>query len=177
MVVTILANCKLFWKPILEALLFIPFLSHPPPAITIYTDSTYARDLLLGLALPSSNHDLVHLLLERLSEVATRIPIAIVKVKGHSGQEGNDRADSLAARGVHSSSFLGRYSSFPPTSPPSLPNPLLTWFTSSLWISKQNTWSHPYREQPLLHSQENQLSSANLTFLLPLMRRLQHSTL
>ena len=76
MAVTILNTGEL--QTILEALLFIPVVSHPLPAITTYTDSKYARDLLLGLALPSSNHDLVHLLLEQLSEVAARIPIAIV---------------------------------------------------------------------------------------------------
>ena len=58
------------------------------------------------------------------------MPVAVVKVKGQSGNLGNDRADSNAARGTTSSSNLGRYASFPPSPPILPPDPLTRWFSS-----------------------------------------------
>ena len=50
-------------QAILEALLLLPFLPAHTSAITLHTDSKYAYDLLLGLAIPSANPQLANLLL------------------------------------------------------------------------------------------------------------------
>ena len=123
-------------QAVLEALLFLPYLPTYPTAITLHTDSTYVHDLLLGLSLPSTNHDLVNLLLNHLNDISTRIHISIVKVKGHSGNAGNDRADANAARGINSSTRNGRYTTFPPALLPVASDPLPAWF-STLSLSQQ----------------------------------------
>ena len=130
-------------QAILEALLLLPFLPAHTSAITLHTDSKYAYDLLLGLAIPSANPQLANLLLATFTHITSQMPVAVVKVKGHSGNLGNDRADSNAARGTTSSSNLGRYASFPPSPPILPPDPLTRWF-SSLPLPAQTVWSALY---------------------------------
>ena len=71
-----------------------------------------------------------------LNAFSTQIRISVVKVKGHSGNVGNARADANAARGVTSSTRLGRYCIFPGSLAPLPPDPLSTWF-SGLSLSQQ----------------------------------------
>ena len=63
-------------QAILEALLLLPFLPAHTSAITLHTDSKYAYDLLLGLAIPSAN--------AIFTQITSQMPVVVVKVQGHS---------------------------------------------------------------------------------------------
>ena len=76
--------------------------------IDIHTDSLLVYKLAHDLITPSCHQELVTHLRQLLS-IVSRFDLAILKVAGHSGNAGNERADALAARGVHSSSDIGRH--------------------------------------------------------------------
>ena len=98
-------------QAILEALDFV--LRHPAKfsnlPIDIYTDSLLVYKISHDLVIPSAHPELVAHLRQLLSLVSSRFDLSVLKIAGHSGHEGNERADALAARGVHSSSSLGRH--------------------------------------------------------------------
>ena len=76
--------------------------------IDIHTDSLLVYKISHDLIIPSAHPELVAHLRQLLSLVSSRFDLSVLKIAGHSGHEGNERADALAARGVHSSSNLGR---------------------------------------------------------------------
>ena len=49
--------------------------------------------------------------------------VSLEKVKAHTGDPGNERADKNAAKGVHSRTNSGRFAQFPCSPPPPLPIP------------------------------------------------------
>ena len=76
--------------------------SHGIKRINFYTDSQLAYDFLHGLSIPKQHHYLLTLL--------PQIQISLKKVKGHAGQQGNERADLLAKQGTTTASNKGRHS-------------------------------------------------------------------
>ena len=93
------------------------FLRFPTFALHLqfYVDSQYAIDVLLGTSAPIDNILLVSNLRSHFSILSSRFPTSIFKVQSHVGIEGNERADTLAAQGVLSTSFLqGRFLQSPP---------------------------------------------------------------
>ena len=84
--------------------------------VTIYTDSQYAQSLLLSSSTPVSHHQLVILAQQYFTALRTVYRVHLLKVPSHEGIPGNELADSLAKRGVHSSGKLGRFSTTSSTS-------------------------------------------------------------
>ena len=78
--------------------------------ITIFTDSEYARRLILGDSLPNTHHQLVTLAQQYYTALRTIHYVTLSKVAGHSGVIGNELADSLAKKGVTEYGSLGRFS-------------------------------------------------------------------
>ena len=68
--------------------------------IVIHTDSSYARNILLGKWAARQNKTLCMLAKVLLHRLMTLIPVHLVWVRGHSGTFGNDEADSLATDGL-----------------------------------------------------------------------------
>ena len=116
---------------LMEALDFVgTFVSHG--SVAIYTDSEYSLNLLLGLSSPTVSVRLAAALLANWTHYSRRMDIHIFKVAGHSGIEGNENADRLAALALSPLApvnFTGRFSSIPPRPLRtfSLP-PTPTWF-------------------------------------------------
>ena len=77
--------------------------------IYIYTDSQLAYDFLHGLSIPTTHLQLLTKIRILLDHLLADIQISLLKIKGHSGHDGNDRADTLAKAGVTSSSHIGRH--------------------------------------------------------------------
>ena len=98
-------------QAVIEALDFI--IRHPSKftnlPIDIHTDSLLVYKIAHDLVTSSCHHELVAHLRQLLSLVSFRFDLSVLKIAGHSGHEGNERADALAARGVHSSSNIGRH--------------------------------------------------------------------
>ena len=69
------------------------------PAI-IWFDSTYAHDVLTGTPTPTANQELIDEGQRVLERVKTKRLICWAKVRGHSGNLGNDYADHLAEQGA-----------------------------------------------------------------------------
>jgi ribonuclease HI len=67
---------------------------------TIHYDSTYAFNAVTGASNGEANNALCHKARQIFVEANTRRPIDFVKVKGHSGNMGNDHADFLAEQGA-----------------------------------------------------------------------------
>ena len=78
--------------------------------INLFTDSQLAYDFLHGLSIPKHHQYLLTQIRILIDHLLPHIQIALIKVKGHAGHEGNERADRLAKAGVTSSSNLGRHS-------------------------------------------------------------------
>jgi ribonuclease HI len=65
--------------------------------VRIFTDSNYAYGLLACNWKPRKNRELV----ERIRRQIARFPdLQLIKVKGHAGEEGNERADFLATEAI-----------------------------------------------------------------------------
>ena len=84
--------------------------------VIIYTDSQYAQSLLLGSSTPVAHHQLVILAQQYFTALRTVYRVHLLKVPSHEGIPGNELADRLAKKGVHSSGKLGRFSTTPSTS-------------------------------------------------------------
>jgi ribonuclease HI len=67
--------------------------------VRLYTDSSYAYGLLVLGWKAKKNMDLVERIRRTVSEFAD---LSILKVKGHAGNEGNERADRLATSAITS---------------------------------------------------------------------------
>ena len=78
--------------------------------INLFTDSQLAYDFLHGLSIPKHHQYLLTQIRILIDHLLPHTQIALIKVKGHAGHEGNERADRLAKAGVTSSSNLGRHS-------------------------------------------------------------------
>ena len=98
-------------QAVIEALDFI--IRHPSKfsnlPIDIHTDSLLVYKIAHDLVTPSCHHELVAHLRQLLSLVSSRFDLSVLKIAGRSRHDGNERADALAARGVHSSSNIGRH--------------------------------------------------------------------
>ena len=107
----------------LEAIFFLLSQNTIPPHIMFCMDSTYVLDLLSGRAVPSQNLKLCALLLDYFHHLTSITKVSLEKVKAHTGDPGNERADKNAAKGVHSRTNSGRFAQFPCSPPPPLPIP------------------------------------------------------
>ncbi|CAK9016044.1 unnamed protein product [Durusdinium trenchii] len=84
-----------------EALLWLEK-EAPGPACapaTIWFDSTYAHDIITGISAPAANEELATTAVDIYRRISTLRVIQWCKVKGHSGNPGNDYADALADKG------------------------------------------------------------------------------
>ena len=79
-------------------------------SIDLYTDSLYVYNLCHDLIIPQAHPELTVQLRSYMTRALQHVDLAILKVKGHSGDEGNHRADRLAFQGVTSAANLGRHS-------------------------------------------------------------------
>ena len=59
-------------------------------------------------SIPTTHLQLLTKIRTLLDHLLADIQISLHKIKGHSGHDGNDRADNLAKAGVTSSSNIGR---------------------------------------------------------------------
>jgi ribonuclease HI len=87
--------------------------------IQICVDSQYVLDIIQDLSVPMTNVSIIEKLTELYYLCSTRIPIILEKVKSHTGIEGNERADRLAAMAIQDQPVLhslGRFSHNPPRS-------------------------------------------------------------
>ena len=66
--------------------------------IRIYTDSNYVCGLLMEGWKPKKNLELVNSIKELMSQFSD---MEIIKVKGHAGIEGNEKADRLATEAIN----------------------------------------------------------------------------
>jgi ribonuclease HI len=65
--------------------------------VEIHTDSTYCIGVLTRGWKPAMNQDLIHGIRELMGQFKH---LRVLKVKGHSGVQGNERADALATAGI-----------------------------------------------------------------------------
>ena len=80
---------------------------------TVYTDSQCALTLLLGSSIPTAHHQLVVLAQKYYTALRCCHRVSLRKVPSREGIPGNELADALAKRSVHSFGTLGRFSSSP----------------------------------------------------------------
>ena len=102
-------------KAIIELFDYLLYYS-PFPAIdqlTIFTDSQYVLSILQGDAVPITHHRLATVAQKYYTAIRCKYRTFLQKVSSHVGIPGNELADTLAKRGVHSRSSLGRFA--PPT--------------------------------------------------------------
>ena len=78
----------------------------PSTPAVIRFDSFYAANMVRGFWRPQGNHELITLCKQLLAAVRLRRAVFFVHVKGHTGDEGNERADSNANKGTRG---LGQY--------------------------------------------------------------------
>ena len=105
----------------LEAICYLLTQTPIPPHVVFYMDSMYVLDLLSGQAVPAQNLKLCALLLDYFYHLISLTNVSLQKVKAHTGDPGNERADQNAEKGVRSRTNLGRFAQFPCTPPPPLP--------------------------------------------------------
>jgi ribonuclease HI len=101
----------------LQALLelFDYFLRHPPSLpVLVYIDSSLTLDSVLGDSNPTVHPLLISNLRNHFSHLSKAHSIRLIKIKGHSDNEGNDRADQLAEQGSDYQCRIGRYAQDPP---------------------------------------------------------------
>jgi len=67
--------------------------------VRIYTDSKYVYSLLCEGWKAKKNTELIHAIKKLMSEFSD---IKIIKIKGHAGIDGNERADCLATHAIAS---------------------------------------------------------------------------
>ena len=77
--------------------------------ITIHTDSRWAINTIAGRWRSKSHHDLIQLA-KKLSKLGKTF---FQWIKGHSGQEGNERADALADKGKQTKTRRGTTAMIP----------------------------------------------------------------
>ena len=109
-------------KAIIELFDYLLYYS-PFPAIdqlTIFTDSQYVLSILQGDAVPITHHRLATVAQKYYTAIRCKYRTSLQKVSSHVGIPGNELADTLAKRGVHSRSSLGRFA--PPTLQSLTPN-------------------------------------------------------
>ena len=90
--------------------------SHGIKSINLYTDSQLAYDFLHGLSIPKQHLYLLTQIGRLIDHLLPQIQISLMKIKGHAGQQGNERADLLAKKGTTTASNIGRHS--PPSRAP-----------------------------------------------------------
>ena len=90
--------------------------SHGIKSINLYTDSQLAYDFLHGLSIPKQHLYLLTQIGRLIDHLLPQIQISLMKIKGHAGQQGNERADLLAKKGTATASNIGRHS--PPSRAP-----------------------------------------------------------
>jgi len=66
-------------------------------AVRLYTDSAYAHGVLTLGWKAKKNQALIHSIKARMAVLKD---LSIIKVKGHAGDEGNERADRLATAAI-----------------------------------------------------------------------------
>ena len=107
--------------------LFDFFLFHSPypglVQLVVYTDSQYVLSVVQGDARPTTPHQLVSRGQKHYTAVRRKYRATVLKISSHVGIPGNELADSLAKRGIHARSSVGRLSYIPvqPSSPPESP--------------------------------------------------------
>ena len=101
-------------------------------SLTIYTDSSYARNLILGSSLPATHPQLVSLAQQYYAALRCMFHVQLLSVPAHEGIPGNEIADRLAKQGVYSRCSIGRFSYVPAASlsPPEV------GFNVEEWTSK-----------------------------------------
>ena len=77
--------------------------------IDIYTDSLFVYNMAHDLNIPCAHTRLVQHLRSLLDLALHKFDLAILKIRGHAGHEGNERADRLAFLGVTAASNIGRH--------------------------------------------------------------------
>ena len=97
--------------------------------VTIYTDSQFVYDIFREDSNPTSHPELIALIRGLFFRLLTFTRVALVKVRSHAGNVGNDRADSLAKKGVTFNNGVGRHS--PPQRGP-LPPLISTFWPSAI---------------------------------------------
>ena len=78
-----------------------------------FSDSSVTLDALFGDSNPAVHPLLITNLRHHFSQLPKAHSIKLIKVKGHSGNEGNDRAGQLAEHGSEYQCKIGRYSQDP----------------------------------------------------------------
>ena len=93
--------------------------------VTIYTDSQFVYDIFHENSNPTSHPELVDLIRGLLFRLLRLTRVSLVKVRSHVGNIGNDRADSLAKKGVTGNFGVGRHA--PPQRGPLPPLVSTSW--------------------------------------------------
>ena len=113
-------------------------------AVVVHTDSQYAQSLLLGSSTPVAHHQLFILAQQYFTALRTFYRVGLLKVPSHEGIPGNELADRLAKKGVHSSGKLGRLSTTPSASlrPPEIGFNEANW--TLLPVTSQDDFLHSH---------------------------------
>ena len=129
-------------KALIELFDFLLYYSGYPPgsSLTIYTDSSYAKNLLLGSSLPATHPQLVALAQQYFAALRSTFYVLLLSVPAHQGVPGNEIADRLAKKGVTESCKIGRFSFSPVASlsPPEFTFNFEEW--SSKTVDKQDSF-------------------------------------
>ena len=100
---------------IIEAMLFLLHDSSKTAKAITYYDSKWAAQMTRGQARPKRNKDLVNAARKIHAKLTSSTEVTWEWIKGHTGNEGNERADELAELGKSCSESQGlRYQQRPP---------------------------------------------------------------
>ena len=128
---------------IVEALLFA--VEHEYTHATVYTDSLWARNVILGKWKARTNKALVHTARRLFRRMG--VTVHIEWIKAHAGHVGNEKADKLANLGRAAAiSVGGRNLVLPAERPPSTPSQTTPLVSAMAQASKQAF--QPYERKP-----------------------------